>query len=45
MMEILLPADGVGEIELLLPTLVRLIAAGRPVVLLAPPYIRDAAGL
>lgn len=43
--EILIPADGVGEIELLLPTLVRLTGAGRPVVLVAPPYIPYAPGL
>jgi hypothetical protein len=37
--EILLSADGVGEIELLLPTLTRLTQQGRAVVLVAPPYV------
>lgn len=37
--ELLLPADGVGEIALLLPTLARMTAAGSRVVLVAPPYI------
>jgi hypothetical protein len=37
--ELLLPADGVGELRLLLPTLARLTGAGRPVVLVAPPYL------
>lgn len=37
--EILLPADGVGEIELLLPTLARLTQARQHVVLVAPPYV------
>ena len=39
--EILFGADGVGEIRLLWPTLARLTqtGAGRPVVLIAPPYI------
>ena len=37
--ELLLPADGVGEIALLLPTLARMTAAGKRVVLVAPPYI------
>ncbi len=37
--EILLPADGVGELQLLLPTLARLSRAGRRVVLVAPPYL------
>lgn len=37
--ELLLPADGVGEIGLLLPALARMSAAGGRVVLVAPPYI------
>jgi cell division inhibitor SulA len=37
--ELLLPADGVGELGLLLPTLSRLTRAGGTVVLVAPPYI------
>lgn len=37
--ELLLPADGVGEIALLLPTLARMTAAGSRVVLVAPPCI------
>lgn len=37
--ELLLPADGVGELSLLLPTLARLSRAGAPIVLVAPPYL------
>lgn len=37
--ELLLPADGVGEITLLLPTLARLTQAQQRVVLVAPPYV------
>ncbi len=37
--ELLLPADGVGELELLWPVLARLTAAASPVVLVAPPYV------
>lgn len=37
--ELMLPADGVGELRLLLPTIARLTGAGRPVVLVAPPYL------
>ncbi len=37
--ELLLPADGVGELSLLLPTLARLTTAGGLVVLVAPPWI------
>ena len=37
--ELLLPADGVGELRLLLPTLARLTQAGRDIVLVAPPYL------
>lgn len=36
--EILIPADGVGELQLLMPTLVRLAQTDRPVLLIAPPY-------
>jgi len=42
--ELLLPADGVGELRLLLPTLARLTRAGKPVVLVAPPYLPFPAG-
>lgn len=37
--ELLLPADGVGELSLLLPTLARLTGDGGTVALVAPPYI------
>lgn len=37
--ELLLPADGVGELALLLPALARLTRAGARVVVIAPPYI------
>lgn len=37
--ELLLPADGVGEISLLFPALARITAAGGRVVLIAPPCI------
>lgn len=37
--ELLLPADGVGELRLLLPTLARLTQASRDIVLIAPPYL------
>ena len=36
--EILLPADGVGELQLAWPVLARLSQAGRTIVLVAPPY-------
>lgn len=36
--EILIPADGVGELRLLLPTLARLTSHGRRVAVVAPPY-------
>ncbi|HEU4813277.1 MAG TPA: translesion DNA synthesis-associated protein ImuA [Xanthomonadaceae bacterium] len=36
--EILLPVDGVGELQLAWPVLARLSQAGRTVVLVAPPY-------
>ena len=37
--ELLLPADGVGELRLLLPVLARLTRAGHDIVLVAPPYL------
>src|SRR5690606_40018000 len=37
--ELLLPANGVGELALLLPTIARMTAAGGTVVLVAPPFI------
>ena len=37
--ELLLPADGVGELSLLLPTLARLTQAGTVVAVVAPPYL------
>jgi hypothetical protein len=37
--ELLLPADGVGELALLLPTLARLTGDGGLVALVAPPYL------
>ncbi len=37
--EILLPAEGVGELRLLWPTLARLSRAGERIVLVAPPHI------
>ena len=37
--ELLLPADGMGELELLFPTLVRMTQAGGTVAVVAPPYI------
>ena len=37
--EILLPADGVGELQLLWPLLARLSEQGGRIVLVAPPYI------
>jgi len=42
--EILLPADGIGELRLVLPTLARLTQGTRPVVLVAPPYLPCAMG-
>jgi len=37
--EILFPADGVGEMRLLLPALAALSREDRPIVLIAPPYL------
>lgn len=42
--EILLPADGVGELRLVLPALRRLTRGDRPVMLVAPPYPPCVAG-
>ena len=42
--ELLLAADGLGELRLLLPTLARLTRAAQPVVLVAPPYLPFPAG-
>ncbi|MFL9675520.1 MULTISPECIES: translesion DNA synthesis-associated protein ImuA [Pseudomonas fluorescens group] len=36
--EILMARDGIGELQLVLPTLARLSAAGERIVLVAPPY-------
>lgn len=40
--EILLPADGVGELSLVFPALARLTHAGGRVILIAPPYVPHA---
>jgi hypothetical protein len=37
--EILLPVDGIGELQLLLPTLARLTQETRSVMVIAPPYV------
>ncbi len=37
--ELLLPVDGTGELQLLLPTLARLSRSGAAVAVIAPPYI------
>ena len=42
--EILLPADGIGELRLLLPTLARLTGNGQTVAVVAPPYCPYAPG-
>ena len=42
--EILLTADGIGELRLVLPTLARLTQGQRPVMLIAPPYAPCAMG-
>jgi hypothetical protein len=39
LVEVLIPADGVGELQLVWPTLARLSQAGERVVLVAPPYL------
>ena len=42
--ELLLPADGIGELRLLLPTLARLTQAGHDIAIVAPPYLPYPAG-
>ena len=42
--EILLPSDGVGELELVLPALGRLATSERPALVVAPPYLPGVAG-
>ena len=42
--EVLLPADGIGELRLLLPTLARLTRAGQDIAIVAPPYLPYPAG-
>ena len=42
--EILLPADGVGELRLVLPTLARLTQGSRHVAIVEPPYVPCVAG-
>jgi hypothetical protein len=37
--EILIPADGVGELRLVLPTLARLAREGKRIAVVAPPYL------
>lgn len=39
LVELLLPADGLGELRLVLPTLARHTGAGRDIALVAPPYV------
>jgi cell division inhibitor SulA len=39
LIEVLIPADGVGELRLVLPTLARLTQAGCDIALIAPPYV------
>ena len=45
LLELLLPMDGVGELGLLLPTLVRLARQGRSLAMVAPPYLPYAPAL
>ncbi|MDB6164045.1 MAG: cell division inhibitor SulA [Xanthomonadaceae bacterium] len=42
--ELLLPADGLGELRLLLPTLARLTQSGHDIAIVAPPYLPYPAG-
>jgi hypothetical protein len=42
--ELLLPRDGVGELQLVLPALAGLATKQRPVALIAPPYLPGVAG-
>ncbi|HET6555635.1 MAG TPA: translesion DNA synthesis-associated protein ImuA [Dyella sp.] len=44
MTEILLPVDGVGELQLVLPTLARMTQAARQVMVISPPYLPCVAG-
>lgn len=44
LVEVLMPADGVGELALVLPTVARLTQAGERVVLIAPPHRVHAPG-
>jgi hypothetical protein len=39
MTELLIPVDGIGELQLLWPTLARLSRSGERIVLVAPPYV------
>jgi hypothetical protein len=43
--EILIPCSGIGEIRLCLPALARLVAAGRPVFWISPPFLPYAPAL
>jgi cell division inhibitor SulA len=45
LLELLLPLDGVGELRLLLPTLVGLAQQGRGLLMVAPPYLPYAPAL
>jgi len=45
LLELLLPMDGIGELGLLLPTLVRLARQGRGLAMVAPPYLPYAPAL
>jgi cell division inhibitor SulA len=45
LLELLLPMDGVGELQLLVPTLVRLARQGRGLAMVAPPYLPYAPAL
>lgn len=42
--EILLPRDGVGELQLVLPALATLASQDHPVLVVAPPYLPGVAG-
>lgn len=42
--ELLLPMDGVGELQLVLPALAALATRERPVMLVTPPYLPGVAG-
>ncbi|WP_133499632.1 translesion DNA synthesis-associated protein ImuA [Cognatilysobacter terrigena] len=45
LIEVLHPVDGVGEFDLLVPTLARLTQGGEAVAFVAPPYVPYAHGL